>query len=152
MHTKRYLATAILAMLALLVGACDVINPPQPTPIPYEQVDAQEVLNAFARAGLPVDNPTQERLAPRGAPSEFRDRWFFEIPSVAPAGGQIVIFASQEQADAWVEYIERLRNDSLTRRDVVYTYFHENAMLQLNTMLSNADAARYRDAFMGITT
>ncbi len=150
MH-RQYLAAAILAMCALLLGACDVLNPPPPTSIPYERLSAQAVFNAFARAGLLIDNPTQERGVPRGVPAQFRDRWLFELPSIAPAGGQIVIFATADQALEWQVYIEQLRRNSNTRRDVVYTYFHLNAMLQLNTTLSNAEAARYRDLFLTIT-
>lgn len=148
---QQYLSLVLLAMIALFGAGCDVLNPPQPTAIPFQQLSAEDVFNAFARAGLQLQNPQKETTVQgRGAPTGFADRYVFEIPRVAPAGGQVLVFSDAAQLQAWQEYIDRLRNDSATRRDVVYVYVNQNVMLQLSASLTNLEAAAYRDAFMGI--
>jgi hypothetical protein len=87
----------------------------------------------------------------RGAPSEFSDRYLFEVPRIAPLGGQVIVFASAQQLQAWQDYIERLRNDSTTRRDVVYVYVKDNVMVQLSASLTTAEANAYRDAVVALT-
>lgn len=148
---QQYLSLVLLAMIALFGAGCDALNPPQPTAIPFQQLSAEDVFNAFARAGLQLQNPQKEMIVQgRGAPTQFADRYVFEIPRVAPAGGQVLVFSDAAQLQAWQEYIDRLRNDSATRRDVVYVYVNQNVMLQLSASLTNLEASAYRDAFMGI--
>ena len=60
------------------------------------------------------------------------------------------MFANASQMQAWQTYIEKLRNDSDTRRDVVFVYFNHNLMLQLSPQLTNQQAIPYRDAFMAM--
>lgn len=148
---QQYLSLVLLAMIVLFSAGCGALNPPQPTAIPFQQISAEDVFNAFGRAGLQMQNPQKEMIVQgRGAPNEFADRYVFEVPRVAPAGGQVLVFSNAEQLQAWQDYIERLRNDSNTRRDVVYVYVNQNAMLQLSASLTNLEATAYRDAFMGI--
>ncbi|MCC6803142.1 MAG: hypothetical protein IT319_09675 [Anaerolineae bacterium] len=149
---QQYLALLLLAMLAAVgASACAVLNPPEPTTVPFARFGAQDVFSAFARASLEMRNPEKALVVQgRGAPGEFSDRYLFEIPRIAPAGGQIIVFADAGQMQAWQAYIDKLRSDSDTRRDVVFTYFNQNVMLQLNPMLTNQEAAAYRDAFMGL--
>lgn len=148
----QYLALILLAMLAVFgASACAILNPQQPTAVPFVRFGAQDVFNAFAQASLEMQNPEKSMVIEgRGAPSEFSDRYLFEIPRIAPSGGQIIVFANASQLQAWQAYIEKLRNDSDTRRNVVFVYFNQNVMLQLNPMLTNPEAFAYRDAFMGL--
>ncbi len=141
---QQYLA---LVLLAILAAGCGILNPQQPTAVPYDTLGAQDVFNAFARAGLQMQNPVQDLVVSRGAPTGLKDRYTFEIPSIAPAGGQVIVFSSPDQSQAWQDYITKLRNDSTQRRNVVYVYFKGNLMLQLNPSLTNDQAAPYRDAF-----
>ncbi|MDZ4768739.1 MAG: hypothetical protein SGJ24_06390 [Chloroflexota bacterium] len=147
MHTfRRYLA---LLLLAMLCAGCDSLpTAPTATLIPYDRHDVPAVLQAFARAGLPISDIEQDTDVQRDGPRVLKDRWVFAVPRIAPAGGQIVVFTDQSQQNEWTAFIERLRNDSDTRRDVVYTYFHSNIMLQLNAGLTNQEANAYRDALL----
>lgn len=145
---KRYL---VLIVIAIFAGACDSLNiQPTATPVPFDKFNVQDVFTAFARAGLPIGGLEQNMLVSREGPTELRDRYVFEIPRIAPAGGQVIIFANPQQRANWEAYIETLRGSSDTRRDVIYTYFHENVMLQLNTGLTNAEANGYRDALLSL--
>jgi hypothetical protein len=153
---QRYLSLVLLAILAALaVSGCSslggLFGPPTPTPIPFERYDAEDVFNAFARAGLQVGSPTQSMDVGRGAPVNFRSRYIFEVPRIAPNGGQIVVFSTPEQMAEWQTYIRRLDGDSTTHRNVIYTYWTANLMLQMSATLTNAEAAAYRDAFMALT-
>ncbi|HVU12880.1 MAG TPA: hypothetical protein VHD90_16495 [Phototrophicaceae bacterium] len=144
---QQYLA---LVLLAILVAGCGILNPPQPTVVPYDRLGAQDVFNAFARAGLEMQNPVQDLVVSRDAPTGLKDRYTFEIPSIAPAGGQIIVFSTPDQLKAWQDYVAKLRNDSTQRRNVVFVYFNKNLMLELNPSLTNDQAAPYRDAFNGL--
>jgi len=81
----------------------------------------------------------------RDAPTTYNDRYIFEIPSIAPQGGQILIFSSDANMQAWRDYIELLRQDRVTRRDVVYVYENANVMVQVNSNLPVDDANVFRD-------
>ncbi len=148
MRGQQYLALVLFAILTVAAG-CSALGLGQPTPtaIPFDRYGVQDVFNAFARAGLQVQNPEKASAAlGRGAPTEFQDRYLFEIARIAPAGGQILVFATPEQLQAWQDYVTRLRNDPATRRDVVYVYAKANILLQLNTTLTTQEANAYRDA------
>lgn len=150
---QQYLALLLLAMLAVFLSSgCAILNPTTPTPAPFERYGVGDVFNAFARASLEVQNPQQStNIQGRGAPSHFSDRYIFELPRIAPSGGQIIVFADASQLQEWQAYIDRLRSSADTRRDVVYVYFKDNVMLQLSTNMTNQEANAYRDAFMGIS-
>lgn len=148
---KRYLA---LCLLAIFFAGCSDLNliggSPTATPVPYDRFTVQDVFAAFAQAGLPIGGLEQSLLVSREGPTSLKDRYLFEIPRISPAGGQIIIFANAQQQAEWETYIGKLRDNADTRRDVVYTYFHENMMLQLNSGLTNTEANSYRDAFMSL--
>lgn len=144
---KRYLLCLLSATLALLTGCGGLpFGSPTPTPIPFGLYSAQDVIEVLLAAGLDVINPAPQVTAGRDEPGEFAERYVFEISSIAPAGGQILIFSSPDQLAAWQAYFDRLRNSSATRRTVVYVYTQHNVMVQLNSLLGNAEAIRYRDA------
>ena len=150
---QQYLSLVLLAIFAVLgASGCAILNPPPAaTAIPFEQHSAEDVFNAFARAGLQMQNPVKEMTVQgRGAPSEFSDRYLFEIPRIAPLGGQVIVFGNAQQLEAWQAYVERLRNDSATRRDVVFVYFQDNVMVQLSASLTNQEAAGYQNALTAI--
>ena len=150
---QQYLPLVVLAILAVFgASGCGVLNPPQPTAVPFVRYGAEAVFNAFGRAGLQIQNPEKNMtVSGRGAPSGFSDRYLFEIPRIAPAGGQIIVFSTPDQLKAWQHYIETLRANAETRRDLVYTYVKENVLLQLSANLTNEEAQGYRDAFMGLS-
>lgn len=152
---QRYLSLVLLAILALFASAgCSALGfggEPTPTPVPFDRYSAEDVFNAFARAGLQVGNPTQSMDVGRGAPINFRSRYLFEIPRIAPNGGQVIVFSTPQQMAEWQAYITRLDSNSTTHRDVIYTYWTANLMLQMSASLTNAEAAAYRDAFMSLT-
>lgn len=147
---KRYLLSLLIATILLLtLAACGGANPfaaPTPTPLPFNLYTAQAVFDAFTAAGLDVLNPVEEQLAGRDTPGEFGERYVFEIGSIAPAGGQVIVFDTPDQLAAWQSYIQSLRNNSATRRGVVYVYVKNNVMVQLNSSLTNAQANAYQAA------
>jgi hypothetical protein len=150
---QRYLLSLLIATILLLTGCGGGGLPfgsPTATPIPFALFSAQDVLNAFTAAGLDALNPEPQVTAGRDEPGEFAERYVFEIGSIAPAGGQIIVFSSPDQLAAWQTYIERLRNNSATRRSVIYVYVQNNVMVQLSNLLSNQQAVEYREALEGM--
>jgi hypothetical protein len=143
---KQYRVLIVLTMAALL-AACGA---PTPTPIPFAQYTAEDVLAAFVGAGLTAGNIREELSVGRDAPLTFSDRRTFEIASIAPDGGQILVFNNPDGLAAWQTYIAGLQSDSTTRRDVVYTYVKGNILVQLNAGLLPDEARRYREALEGM--
>ena len=143
---KRYLVLLLLTMLAL--AGCGA--PPAPTVVPFARYDAQTVLSALVDAGLSGVTPTRDRVVGRDAPGGFSDRYVFEIASVAPLGGQVLIFDTADGLAAWQAYIDSLRASSATRRDVANTFVHGNVLLQVNADLPLDEAAAYRRALEGL--
>ncbi|HLU09424.1 MAG TPA: hypothetical protein VK003_07135 [Oceanobacillus sp.] len=149
---KRYLFLLLLTMTALM-AACESlgVGQQQPTPIPFALFTAQDVIQAFSTAGLEVQAVQRDMAVGRGAPNTFSERYVFEIPRIAPAGGQILVFQTQEDLDAWQNYIAQLRADSSTRREVVYVYVKNNVMLQVNANLTTQEARAFENALENLT-
>lgn len=147
----RYLLIALFALASVGCSGLPGQGPPTPTPLPFNLHTAQQVLDAFRAAGLSVINPAREMQVGRDAPSSFRDRYVFAIEGVAPNGGQVLIFDTPEALAQWTAYIERLRANSATRRDVSYVYTFRNVMIQINADLPLRTAQAYRDALEGLT-
>jgi hypothetical protein len=140
-----------IALLMLLLAGCGEeglasLGEQPPTAVPFNRLNAQDVLNAVAASGISIQNATRDMLVGRGAPARFLDRYVFEIVELAPAGGQVIIFETPADLQAWQEYIITLRNDASTRRDVIYVYTHANVLLQLNANLNPALADGARQA------
>jgi hypothetical protein len=128
----------------LLLASCG--GAPEPTAIPFARLDAQTVLAALVDAGLSVERPIRDRVVGRDAPGGFSDRYVFEIASVAPLGGQVLIFDNSAGLAEWQTYIDGLRASSATRRDVANTFVHHNVLLQLNADVPLDEVAAYRRA------
>jgi hypothetical protein len=114
-NMRRYLAVLFIAISALVSGCAN-----EPPPPPFDTLTAQEVVDALDAAGATVQNPVADMVVGRDAPSTFSERIVFQIPSIAPEGGQIVIFRTPADLQAWQAYIETLRADPDSRRSVVY--------------------------------
>lgn len=142
---KRYLAILLIAISAFLTACAG-----EPPPPPFDQLTAQEVVDALKAAGATVQNPIADMVVGRDAPNTFSERIVFQIPSIAPDGGQIVIFRTPGDLQTWQQYVDTLRSDPNERRSVVYVYVHQNALLQLNANLLPDEASRYSTAFSNI--
>lgn len=148
----------VLPVLALIcvsvLGACGsgglFGGPGEPTPLPFNRFNAQQVLAALTASDLGVQNIQRDMLVGRDAPSTFSDRYIFEIERIAPNGGQLLIFNTPQDLAAWENYINRLRANASTRRNVVYVFTHGNAMLQLNASLTNDEANRFRATLLSL--
>lgn len=148
---KHYLFVLILTILGVAT-ACESLpfGGSPATAVPFARFTAQDVFNSFSQAGLQASSVTRNMLIGRDAPGGFRDRYVFEIPRIAPLGGQVLIFDTPEAMGEWIAYIERLRANPNTRRDVVYAYPFANILLQLNANLLSAEANDYRAAMMAL--
>ena len=143
----RAFAGFLLLISTLLISACGAN---QPTAIPFGTYSAQNVIDALQAAGLDLQNIQRAMQVGRDAPTTYNDRYIFEIPSIAPQGGQILIFSSDANMQAWRDYIELLRQDRVTRRDVVYVYENANVMVQVNSNLPVDDANVFRDTIANL--
>lgn len=145
MMRKQYLVYFLLAMLALLLAACG--GEAQDTGGGFRKYSAQNVLDALTQAGLSVEEAHRDMqsFAPN-APATFTERYLFAIQGIAPRGGQVLIFSTEEGLKAWQAYIDSRLSNSSTRRDFINTYVKDNAILILSADLMPNDAAPYRDA------
>jgi hypothetical protein len=148
---KRYLVLLLLTMTAFASGCASLgIGQATATPIPFERYSAQDVFDAFSTAGVEAQNLQRDMVVGRGAPAHFKDRYVFEVPRIAPAGGQIIVFDRPEDLTAWQAYVTQLRADAATRRDVVYVFVKDNILLQVNANLTTQEATAYENALMGL--
>ncbi|MDX2163087.1 MAG: hypothetical protein SF162_17355 [bacterium] len=143
-------------LIMLLVSGCEALQgavaPQEPTatPRPWAYFRAEGAAEQMIAAGLPLQNLLTDLAVGRGAPLTFNGRVVFEVPRIAPGGGQIVTFSTPEDLQAWEDWIADLRNDPEQRRSVVYVYVNQNALMQLSADLTNQEAAVYRDVFLGL--
>lgn len=144
---KRYPVLLILAMTSLFAAGCGQQQAAAP---PFDRYQAQQVVDALNAAGATVQNPVQNMTVGRNAPSTFNNRIIFEVPRIAPDGGQVLTFRTSADMQAWQDYITGLRNDPDTRRSVIYVYTKDNVMIQLNANLTNAEATAYNDALQAM--
>lgn len=146
MIRKQYLVCFLLAMLVLLLAACG--GEGQASSSAFRKYNAQNVLDALTTAGLSVEEPRRDMqsFAP-DAPATFTERYLFVIRGIAPRGGQVLIFSTEDSLRAWQSYIDSRLGNSSTRRDFIYSYIKDNAILILSPDLMPNDASPYRDAF-----
>lgn len=152
-HRPRWWIAGWLLLIGLLATGCSgggLLGGPTPTVLPFNRLAAQPVLDAFNRAGLGVQNVRRDMLIGRDAPATFSDRYIFEIASIAPNGGQVLVFNTPADLAAWEDYITGLRADPTTRRAVIYVYTHANVLIQVNAALTNQQADAFRTALLGL--
>ncbi len=144
-------AGAILFLIAIIT-ACGSLpgQTPTGTPRPFARFRGEEVVTSLSEAGLALENVRTDTAVGRGAPATFNTRLIFEIPRIAPGGGQVLTFRTLEDLQTWQDYVIGLRGNPETRRTVVYVYVNQNAMLQMNADLTNQEAQAYRDAFLAL--
>ncbi len=140
---QPYRVFSLLAIVFLL-AACG--EQPQQI-VSFDKYDAQSVLDGLKNAGLNIVNERRDMQVPPGVPATFNERYLFEIERIAPAGGQLLTFNSADNMQAWQRYVEGQRASSSTRRDFVYVYNRDNALLVLSPALTTDEAAAYRTAF-----
>ncbi len=141
---KQYLVWLMLAMAVLLV-ACG--GDEETAVQSFSKYNAQSVFDVLNTAGLNVQNQRRDMLVAPDVPVTFSDRYLFEIDKIAPAGGQVLIFNDADGMASWQSYVDRQRANSSTRRDYVYVYTRDNALLILSPNLTTDDATAYRTAF-----
>lgn len=139
--TKPYRFLFLLTMGILLAGCAD-----NSAPTTFRRYEAGQVLAAFEAAGLSVQNPQRAVAVAPDVPSTFSERYTFEIESIAPSGGVIMIFGSAANMQTWLDYVERQRGRSETRRNYIFVFRHENVLLQISPDLLDSQANAYRDA------
>jgi hypothetical protein len=145
MINRQYRRAALLAIALVLVCAgCGVGQPPPPTTLPFNRYRAEAVLAAFRADNVAIQNEVASLDVAPDVPATFVQRVTFEIPLIAPQGGQVFIFTTPENQAEFLAYIERQRASAATRRNVVYVYAHANVVLQLSPSLTNDQAARFR--------
>ncbi len=141
---KQYLVWLLLAMATLLV-ACG--GDAAPVGEAFNKYTAQAVLDGLDSSGLSVANSRRDMAVAPDVPVTFSDRHLFEIEKIAPSGGQLLIFNNADGLATWQAYVERQRANSTTRRNYVYVYTRNNALLVLSPNLTTDDATAYRAAF-----
>ena len=127
-----------LALVALV--ACGGTSP-TPTPA-FARHTIPAVFEAFKARGLSVENVQPGTPWKQGDlwPNVALERQVFDIAAVAPEGGVVQTFASQQDRDAMVAYYARFPDIA------PYVYAHDNILVQLNRGLAKAEAEKYRVA------
>ena len=126
----------------VLVGLVGLVacGGPAPTPTPtFARYDVASVVAVLQPLGISNVQPSV-RDPQSVAPNTARDQREFSIPSIAPKGGQLLLFATASDLAAMQTWYARFPDLA------PYVYVHGNAMLQLNSSLSAAEAARYQAA------
>ncbi len=144
MRLKRYLVLCVLAMSLSVLAACGAQS--AATPEPFAKYKAVDVLRALTAANLSVVSPQRSLAAAPGAPLSFNDRYTFTIPTVAPAGGQVMIFNTPDALKKWQDYISNQKANSDTRRNWLFVFTSKNVMLQVSPDLTNEEAEQYHQA------
>ncbi len=143
--TKLWLS----AVITVLLSACGASSTssgasttlPSPSPV-FARYKAQDAINAWATAGLSVTGVMScPPAADSPIPKTFDEVICFTIPSIAPHGGQLMSFSTENNEKAMSAYFAQF--PALAP----YVYVHANVLAQMNSNLPAADAAKY-DAAM----
>lgn len=109
-------------------------------------LSAQEVITALRVAGLPLDDLRPQPIGPAGPsgpPLTEREAWAFTIPSVAPSGGRLLIFADGDKLRKKAQWFTRTG----TKATIIT---HDNVILWLDPALTPPETAHYRQALEGL--
>lgn len=112
----------------------------QETAEDFRVYDANDVIRAFEEAGLEASSVEDQEIGGTAAPATEVESKSLTIPSVAPEGGQILIFEDREGLESKKAWFERFPD--LTP----YVYVKRNAMVQLNSGVPAEEASNYGDA------
>jgi hypothetical protein len=129
-----------LLLVPLVLVALVACGTPAPTATPtFRRYTADEVTKALAPLGI-----TDVRHTPRGpdvqSPNTATDQRDFAIPSIAPKGGQLLLFGSPADVAGMRAWYARFPDLA------PYVYVNGNALLQLNSTLPKAEAEKFRAA------
>jgi hypothetical protein len=114
-----------------------------PTPTPtFARYTIPDVFAAFRAAGLSVENVQPGTPWKQGDlwPNVALERQVFDIAAIAPEGGVVQTFATQQDRDAMAAYYARFPDIA------PYVYARHNILVQLNRGLAKAEAEQYRAA------
>lgn len=107
----------------------------------FQRYGADNVVQAYRKAGLSVEDVRAgTRSAQDQSPNVATEAKDFTIASIAPKGGQILVFKTQKDLDTmktWFAQFPAL---------APYVYAHGNVLVQLNSALPKAEAEKYRSA------
>jgi hypothetical protein len=101
---------------------------------------AADVIAALQGAELPLDDLRQQpidRVGPSGPPITEQEAWAFSVPSVAPSGGRILVFADEAALQEKAAWFTRVEVNIVVERNII---------LWLDPELPPAEALRYEEA------
>lgn len=137
-------AAATLLILVVIGGVWDRGAAAQGRgPAAGPPLTAQEVIDALRLAGLSVDNLRQQPVggSPSGPPATEREAWAFSIPTVAPSGARILVFADDERLNKKAAWFRRAEATVIVVRNVI---------VWLDPGIDGPVAAGYRRALQGM--
>ncbi len=115
-----------------------------PTATPaFARYTADDVVKALMPLGI-SDVQDGKRDPNSVAPNTYTASKEFAIPSIAPKGGQVQIFASASDLAAMQTWYARFPDLA------PYVYVKGNALVQLNNTLPKAEADKFRAAVEGM--
>jgi len=158
--TNRVRLGAILGLAAVLLVSCALVNggvaaqashihlaSATPARASHARLFAAgDAATAFRAAGLPLDDFHQQTAGPSGPsgpPATEREAWAFSIPSIAPRGGRLLIFADDNALQKKAAWYTHAGSDTAIT-------IHGNIILWLDPALAPTEAARYRQALEGL--
>jgi len=158
--TDRARLGAILALVAVLLVSYALVSSgvtaqashvhlASATPARTSQIRlfaASDAVTAFRAAGLPLNDFHPQPAGPTGPsgpPATEREAWAFSIPSIAPRGGRLLIFADTDALQKKAAWYTHAGSDAAIT-------IHGNTILWLDPALAPAEAARYRQALEGL--
>lgn len=130
---------ALLTVL-LVLGALVACGDAAPTATPtFRRYTAEDVVKVLAPLSA-----TDFRHVPRAtgdqSPNTATDQRDFTIPSIAPKGGQLLLFDSAADVAGMQAWYARFPDLA------PYVFVKGNALIQLNSTLPKAEAEQYRAA------
>jgi hypothetical protein len=132
MHRLLFVPFILVALVACGGTA------PTATPA-FARYTAEEVVAALRPLGI-ADVKPLARDPQSVAPNTASDGREFAIPSIAPKGGQVQVFATASDLAAMQAWFARFPDLA------PYVYVKGNALVQLNNTLPKAEADKYRAA------
>jgi hypothetical protein len=130
------LPVVVLLCLVALV-ACGGAGP-TPTPT-FPKYTADQVIAQIGPVGV-SDVKTSQRAADDQSPNTATDRRTFTIASIAPKGGQLLLFDSAADVAGMQAWYARFPDLA------PYVYVKGNALLQLNSGVPKVEAEKFREA------